>query len=57
MKLLLHAAAKLIAGFMLLVVLLFWPAGTWCFWPSEHKKRDAPKWGVSSCLRNVSFVG
>ena len=32
MKLLLHAAAKLIAGFMLLVVLLFWPAGTWCFW-------------------------
>lgn len=32
MKLLLHAAAKLIAGFMLLAVLLFWPAGTWYFW-------------------------
>ena len=32
MQLLLHAAAKLIAGFMLLAVLLFWPAGTWYFW-------------------------
>ena len=32
MKLLLHAAAKLIAGFMLLAVLLFLPAGARCFW-------------------------